>query len=502
MIPSSLILEILVALVMGLIVAYSFYIARRENLVQERGFRLILAGFCLLLVGALVDISDHFPSLSRFYVLGRTPLQSLVEKVVGFLSGFLLLAIGLRRWLPHIAAQRRAEARRLAHSQRQQEETAAALKRSEALLETVVASSPIILLAADREGRITLARGSALRALTRRPRSLRGRSLCQLLTLPQESFRRVLEGAQVMSTFDHDGRTWRLRASPWHDDDGTVVGVIALALDITELQAAEIELRRAKERAEEASHAKSRFLATMSHELRTPLNSVIGFAAVLRRNKGGNLTASDLDYLARIYKNGQHLLQLIDEILDLTKIEAGRLEVKRCSFDLRQLVADTVGELRHQAPPAVAVETRLPQAPVILDSDPTKLKQVLINLLANAFKFTEEGSVTVAVETDRRGRPLAVTVSDTGIGIPRDRLGTIFQAFQQVDAGIGRRYGGTGLGLAISRSLCRLLGFEVEVESTVGRGSTFRIVLAPAERRAGRPAAPPLAAADRRRRAS
>ncbi|MEO6067628.1 MAG: response regulator, partial [Gemmatimonadales bacterium] len=218
------------------------------------------------------------------------------------------------------------------------------------------------------------------------------------------------------------------------------------------------------------------FLATMSHELRTPLNSVIGFSNLLRRNRAGNLGDQDIQFLDRIRDNGVHLLGLINDVLDVSKIEAGRMEVHPVPTDLAPLVRDTIAQLGGQAAThSVELQAIAPDGLLPVEVDPVRLKQVLINLIGNALKFTEHGSVTVKVVAEAGGRPLRIDVIDTGVGIAPDRLEAIFEAFTQADASTERRFGGTGLGLTISRSLLRLMGADLSVASASGKGSIFSI---------------------------
>ena len=246
-----------------------------------------------------------------------------------------------------------------------------------------------------------------------------------------------------------------------------------------ERRKADRELRATMAAAEAASTAKSHFLANMSHELRTPLNSVIGFAAFLLKNKSGTLQNTELTYLERIQSNGKHLLGLIDQVLDLSKVEAGEMKLQVAATDLGRLVGETVDQLKgNVGDRPITLSAEIPEGLVPLEADADKLKQVLINLLGNALKFTERGSVTVRVAADpSTRRPTRIDVTDTGIGIPADRRESIFEAFQQVESSASRKYGGTGLGLTISRSLCRLMGYRIQVESEVGRGSTFSLLL-------------------------
>jgi len=296
-----------------------------------------------------------------------------------------------------------------------------------------------------------------------------------------------------------DGRvTWALSTKlPLRNPRGEIVGTFGISRDITDQKRAEEVLKKAKEAAEEASRTKSQFLANMSHELRTPLNSVIGFANILLKNKAHNLRPEDLTFLERILANGKHLLGLINEILDLSKIEAHKIELVTTPINLSELVRETViqqeGQVRDK-PVKLIVDIPTQVAP--LQTDPQRLKQVIINLIGNALKFTEQGSVTVRVVTEpSTGEPLRIEVADTGIGIPQERLGVIFEAFQQADASTSRKYGGTGLGLTISQALCQLMGYRIEVSSQVGVGSTFSVLLAPREVAGQQPAAPTTASA-------
>ena len=264
------------------------------------------------------------------------------------------------------------------------------------------------------------------------------------------------------------------------DASGAPIQVLGTTQDITEQRAAQESLETAR-KAESANLAKSEFMANMSHELRTPLNSVIGFSDLLLKNKLGHFAPKELEYLDRIQANGRHLLGLINSVLDLSKVESGRMELEITSVGVDTLVRDTLSELESQAHVrGIRLVGTCPEGTSPIDADRAKLKQVLINLVANALKFSDHGDVHVTVRADPAGRPTRIDVADTGVGIPADRLESVFEAFRQADSSTARQFGGTGLGLTISRSLARLMGFDVVVESTLGVGSTFSIVLTPA----------------------
>jgi PAS domain S-box-containing protein len=240
----------------------------------------------------------------------------------------------------------------------------------------------------------------------------------------------------------------------------------------------EADLEAARDAAEAASRAKSDFLSRMSHELRTPLNSVIGFANVIRKNKYGRLAPEELDYLDRISTNGRHLLSLVNDVLDIAKVEAGRLTVSKSMVYVDVLLEETVAQLQG-ATRAAGVDFRAesPDDMLPVDTDGVLLRQVLINLTGNALRFTHAGSVVLSAEADGEGHTTRIHVRDTGIGIPQDRLGAIFEPFEQADESTHKQYGGTGLGLAISKSICDALGFGLTVESVPGKGSAFTITV-------------------------
>jgi len=239
----------------------------------------------------------------------------------------------------------------------------------------------------------------------------------------------------------------------------------------------EAEILRARDEAEAASHAKSDFLSRMSHELRTPLNSVIGFANVLRKNKAGRLATEDVAFLDRITANGRHLLTLVNNVLDIAKVEAGRLTVTSGIVAVDELVRSVADQIEGQPrDPSVQLRVDVPEDMLPIETDGVLLKQVLINLVSNALRFTHEGSVVIAVE-QQSGHPARIRVRDTGIGIDQERQQAIFEPFEQADEATHRKYGGTGLGLSIAKAICDALDFGLTLESTPGRGSTFTIHL-------------------------
>jgi signal transduction histidine kinase len=248
--------------------------------------------------------------------------------------------------------------------------------------------------------------------------------------------------------------------------------------ELTELKRIEGELMAARDAAEEANRAKSRFLANMSHELRTPLNAIIGYSQMLREDSIGPDEPQVLSDLAKIERSGHILLGIVNDVLDLSKIEAGRAEVELQNVDVAAVLKDvynSVEPLVRQQGNVVSFDC--PEDARLAYADLPKLRQSVLNLVNNACKFTQNGQVSAAVRRLRSDNRdwIEVRVSDTGIGIRPEDLGKLFQPFSQVDNSATRKYDGTGLGLAISKKFCQMMGGDIAVESEPGRGACFSL---------------------------
>ena len=361
------------------------------------------------------------------------------------------------------------------------ERMARSLQNVEASYRGIVEDQVDLICRFRPDGRLTFVNGAYARAFGRKRTELVGTLFPYLDAVPAvtdapAAFEREVDFADGTRAW----LQWTLRAIK--DSFGTTLEYQAVGHDVTSRREGEAALTRAKEAAEEADRAKSEFLAMVSHEIRTPINGVIGFARLLGDTP---LSASQREHVTMIHSSGRALEKLIADILDLSKIEAGKVEIEHSSFSPQRCVEEVCAFFADQArASALKLDLRVDSSvPPTVHGDANRIRQILVNLIGNALKFTERGSVTVQLSCSR-GEPvesgarrtarLFFAVTDTGVGIPSEKLALLFQPFTQVDASARRRREGTGLGLLISKRLCELMGGTVSVESRPGEGSTFR----------------------------
>jgi len=446
-------------------------IARAKALSVELGTR-IMPGFEALVFKASRGIEDIYELTyirkdgSRFpAVVSVTALRDAQDTIIGY------LLIGTDN-----TARKQVEAEQKKLDQR--------LRDQQYYTRSLIESNIDALMTTDPAGIITDV-NKQMEALTGCTRDeLIGAPFKSHFTDPERAeagIRLVLSEKKVtdyeLTACARDGKQTVVsyNATTFYDRSRTLQGVFAAARDVTERKRVELELQQAKAAAESASQTKSDFLASMSHEIRTPMNAIIGIAELLAKTP---LSPEQDRYVQIFRRAGDNLLDLINDILDLSKVEASQLELERTGFSLNDLlgkVAEMVADRAHEKGLALVCEIA-PNVPSDRIGDPTRLRQVLLNLLGNAIKFTQSGEVTLrvtlAAEISVPGA-LRFTVSDTGIGIPAEKLGTVFERFTQADSSTTRRYGGSGLGLTISKRLVELMGGRIWVESGVGKGSVF-----------------------------
>ncbi len=363
----------------------------------------------------------------------------------------------------------------------------ARLQSSERQLRMHVEQTQLAVIETNNNNQITAWNPAAELIFGYRAEEVIGKNLVDLLVLPSERvtitdlLNCLLHTRDVILNSNQNvTKDGRIIVCDWYntpliDEHDMIIGKATMAVDVTKRKQYEEELRLAKEQAEGSTQAKSEFLARMSHEIRTPMNGVMGMTSLLLETE---LTSEQQDFVETIRNSSESLLTIINEILDFSKVEAGKMTLETQPFNLHQCVEDAVDLL---VPQAAAKHLELAYliedlVPPLLIGDVTRLRQVLVNVVANAIKFTTTGEIYIHVEPKTRdGNQIEVqfTVQDTGIGIPDDKIYALFQSFSQIDDSITRKFGGTGLGLAISKRLCELMGGTMWVHSVVGQGSTF-----------------------------
>jgi two-component system, sensor histidine kinase and response regulator len=371
----------------------------------------------------------------------------------------------------------------------------AALRESEERFRAVFEGAEIGIAITELEGGKLTANRACQKILGYREEEVQsnlGNSVFYQFTHPQDRERDRLRFQKMLDgECDHlrmekryvrgDGKiVWaNVELSMLRNVSGKPQFVLETVADVTEVKRAEIELQRAKEAAEAGSEAKSIFLATMSHEIRTPLNGILGMTGLVLDT---DLKEEQREHLGLVQLSAESLLTIIDEILDYTKIDAGKLETEAVPFDLREGLAETMKFLSvraHQKGLELIYDV-LPEVPDRLIGDPGRIRQILVNLIGNAIKFTERGEIMLHVGEDSREAAatcLHFTVKDTGVGIPKEKQETIFEPFSQADGSLSRKYGGTGLGLTICKRLATLMGGAIWVESEPGQGSLFHFTI-------------------------
>ncbi|MDP4094479.1 MAG: histidine kinase N-terminal 7TM domain-containing protein [Bacillota bacterium] len=345
--------------------------------------------------------------------------------------------------------------------------------------EAVIESMNDLIVILDPKHRIIDINKAALHSFGKIASNVIGSHVSDILGSKSEIFKNnIIKSIINDKLVTYEGNRQKIydfKLSPLYDTKSKFSGYFIVMRDITDLENAMRELEESKQAAEDANKAKSRFLASMSHEIRTPLNGILGMSHLLSSAK---LSEEERIYLKSIEYSAGSLLEIINDILDFSKIEAGKMELEEIAFNIKSLMKDVIDTFMYQKnEKGLKLETKIADSiPDYIIGDPVRIRQILINLIGNAFKFTEKGSIDIRLEkAGEKGNEILLqfSVSDTGIGIPKEKIGNLFESFRQLDSSTTRKYGGTGLGLAIVDNLISIMNGNIRVESELGEGSKF-----------------------------
>ncbi len=400
----------------------------------------------------------------------KVAVEAMKSGASDYIPKSLLSPEGLAQSLRYVIRFKEAE--------REKERIEQALRDSEKRLHTIVSNSPIILFALDEKGVFTLFEGKGVENLNADKNRIIGKSIHHFAHMFPEVvqvYERTMKGEEVTTILTLNDRFYQAFYSPVKDKNNKITGIIGVSSDITDHKRAEEELKKAKLMAEETAVIKEQFLANMSHEIRTPMNGIIGLTHILLNTK---LDPEQSSYMKSIKTSSDNLLVIINDILDFSKIEAGRMNFEKVAFNIKEIAQNAADLFKAKAEEKkLSLKIQIdPRIPVMLTGDPTRLSQILNNLVGNAIKFTDRGEVMMKISL-RSKRDESVTldieIKDTGIGIPAESLDTIFESFTQAASDTTRKFGGTGLGLTIVKKLIELQGGTIGVKSKQGEGTTF-----------------------------
>lgn len=451
------------------------------HLLQQQGFDCLFIDFKLPdmdgleLLQRIREIDTDVPViLVTSYGDERVAADAIKNGASDYISKSLLTPEGISHSLRN--------AIRLGQIEKEKRAAEENLGQARQTLQTIIENTPIIISSLDQDGKFIFSAGKGLSLLNRRREDVLGKSAFEVYSdnpAVSESIRLAMQGKIERSTTEVGGYWFETLYQPVRENGGRITGLNTFSFDITDRVKSEKALEKAKEMAEESVKVKEQFFANMSHEIRTPMNGIIGLSAVLQRTE---LNEEQRTYLDAIHTSSERLLVIINDLLDFSKMEAGKMQLEETPFNLRELISQNIELLNPKALERgnrlkVIVDQEVPEKVL---GDSVRLSQVLTNLIGNAIKFTENGLIRVVVD-NLKDNPDSATlefeIQDSGIGIPEDKLNSIFESFTQASNETTRKYGGTGLGLTISRQLIEMAGGNLKVRSKPGEGSTFTFIL-------------------------
>lgn len=470
----NLLLESYIVIVLIITTAYLWRSGRKNReITTNKGWQVLFIGFILLTCGYITDALDDFWIVEKY--VEDSFIETLMEAVLGEVISFTLIALGIKQWIPTITSTQK-----LKNEVDERRAVQKELEKKTSILSGLLNSIPDMVYFKDTEGVYIGCNPAFSEFVSHSAEEIIGKKDHDIF--PEEKAKNysvlskeMLESGDIRKFEEHiknnsTEKYFETIIAPLHNENGENMGVVGVSRDITARKEAD-ELVRARIAAEAANKTKSEFLANMSHEIRTPLNSIIGFSDMMLDGATGELNEKQEKYLQNVSNSGKHLLDLINNILDLSKVEAGKTEIKIEEVD----VGDFFDEIENIIKPLAlkkSIDLNLNVGKDIssVNADKIKLKQIVFNLASNAIKFTpEEGEVDITAS--KKSEMLHIRVKDNGIGIPKEDQERLFQPFEQIDSGIMHQ--GTGLGLSLVKKLVELHCGKIWMESEVGEGSAF-----------------------------
>jgi PAS domain S-box-containing protein len=445
---------------------------QKHKNISTNGWTIIIVGFTLLTFGFVMDTSSETELFETY--IEDTIFEDLFDKIFGQILAFSLLGIGLVKWMPSLANVDDLKKESIERKNMEKE-----LSKKNSLLSGLLNSIPDAIFFKDNNGAY-LGCNPAFSKLLNRPEEMvkgkKDRDLFsnEITSLFQEQDKKTLETGTIneFNSWVNDSYYDTIKA-PLHTTEGELIGILGISRDITSRKNAEEEMIKAKIDAEMSNRTKSEFLAVVSHELRTPLNIIIGFSDILLEIDDAKLDEKYKSYIQSISTSGYQLLSTVNNILDISRLEAGKMDMNVENFDIDELFNEVTLLIdSHVAQKNIFMDSSVNAELPAINADKIKVKQILYNLIGNAVKFTPEGG-KITMSAMRAGPMIRVEVADTGIGISRENQELLFQPFVQIESALNRTYGGTGLGLSIVKNYLDMHNGNIWVESELGKGSTF-----------------------------
>ncbi|WP_406656079.1 ATP-binding protein [Methanolobus sp. ZRKC2] len=469
--------ESFVAIILIFITTYLWLSGKKNREISNTGWKLIVAGFSLMSIGYIADAFDDIWFIEN-YVEG-TIFETIFEDILGRILSFILLGIGIISWIPTISSAERLRSEVEGHRVARNE-----LGKKTSILKGLLDSIPDMVFFKDSNGEYMGCNPAFSEHVTLPVEEVKGKKDHELFPEKKATYlcnlsKEIMETGKIKryeECIDDGNRQIFIETikSPLLNGEGKCIGIAGISRDITSRKKAD-EILRAKASTEAANKARNQFFANMSHEIRTPLNSIIGFSEILFEGIAGDLNKQQQQYIMNINKSGNHLLELINNILDLSKIEAGKMEIDPEQFT----VSETFQEIS-DIMESLSIKKRVHLKFIIgknipaIHADKMRFKQIIYNLVSNAIKFTPEGG-KVEVFAEKAENMLIIKVSDTGEGISEENQKRLFQPFEQANA--SHTYEGTGLGLFLVKKYIEMHKGNIRIESEPGKGSSFILEL-------------------------